>query len=208
MTHAAPPAHSTRGILTATIVALAIAVVVLVTTVLPAEYGIDPTGAGRALGLDALAAAGQEEGAASADGLTLEAVRVGAHMPQPVPLVDDTYTVELRPFEGVEYKYRVEQGRSLQYTWTASAPVGFDFHGEPDGAPPRYSESYGKGTAATSTGLFVAPTPGVHGWFWENTGSGRVTVTLRTSGFYTAATEYRDGERNARSFSGGSSDGR
>ncbi len=51
-------------------------------------------------------------------------------------------------------------------------------------------------------GPFVAPTPGVHGWFWENPGAGRVTVTLKTSGFYTASTEYRDGERHDRTFAG------
>ena len=86
------------------------------------------------------------------------------------------------------------------YTWTASSAVSFDFHGEPDGAPARYSESYGKGTGASAAGSFLTPTPGIHGWFWENPGAGRVTVTLKTSGFYSASTEYRDGERKQRTF--------
>lgn len=88
----------------------------------------------------------------------------------------------------------------MVYTWTASADVGYDFHGEPDGAPARFSESYGKGEGRSAQGLFVAPTPGVHGWFWENPGAGRVTITLTTSGFYSASTEYRDGERVERAF--------
>lgn len=196
-----PPVVSTRRILTATAIAAAIAGVVLVTAVLPAEYGLDPLGTGRALGLNALAEAGGEEDAA-ADGPTLEAVRAGTHTAATVPLAEDEFTVELRPYEGVEYKYRVEQGASLVYTWTATAPVEYDFHGEPDGAPARYSESYGKGTGATASGTFVAPTPGVHGWFWENPGTSRITVTLKTSGFYTKSTEYRDGERVERTFGG------
>lgn len=194
-----PPAVSPRRILTATAIATSIACIVLVTTVLPAEYGIDPLGTGRALGLTALAEAGGEDDAA-AGGPALEAVRAGAHTPATVPLAHDEFTVELRPYEGVEYKYRVEQGASLVYTWTASARVEYDFRGEPDGAPARYSESYGKGASATASGTFVAPTPGIHGWFWENTGTSRITVTLRTSGFYTKSTEYRDGGRIERTF--------
>lgn len=194
-----PPYASPRQILLATAGALAIAVVVLVTAVLPAEYNIDPLGTGRALGLTTLATAGQEE-PASGPGAPVEADVRGADARHTGSLEQDTFTVELRPFEGVEYKYRMEQGASLVYTWTASSPVSFDFHGEPDGAPARYSESYGKGTGASAAGSFLAPTPGIHGWFWENPGAGRITVTLKTSGFYSASTEYRDGDTRQRAF--------
>jgi hypothetical protein len=190
------PPPSTRRILAAAGLALMVALVVLVVAVLPAEYGIDPLGTGRALGLTALA--GTEEKAVSA---TTSAAQVpGVNTPQSGALAQDVFTVELRPFEGVEYKYRMERSASLVYTWTASMPVTFDFHGEPDAAPARYSESYGKGTAATAQGVFIAPTPGIHGWFWENPGAGRVMITLTTSGFFTASTEYRDGEERVRRF--------
>ena len=194
-----PVAPSSRRILRATAIAMVIALAVLVIAVLPAEYGIDPLGSGRALGLTALAGTEEEQAAPAS---ALEAVRAGVNTAQQGTLAQDTFTVELRPFEGVEYKYRVEKGGSLLYSWTASGEVGFDFHGEPDGAPDKYSESYGKGDARSASGVFIAPTPGVHGWFWENKGSGRVTVTLTTSGFYSASTEYRDGERRERAFGG------
>ncbi|MDQ3070594.1 MAG: hypothetical protein M3R55_12815 [Acidobacteriota bacterium] len=194
-----PVAASRRRILTATAVALAIAFVVLIVAVLPAEYGIDPLGTGKALGLTALAGT---EDAAPVSPSSLEAVRVGVNTTQTGALAHDTFTVELRPFEGVEYKYRVAKGGSMVYAWTASTEVGFDFHGEPDGAAKGVSESYGKGAGRAVQGVFIAPTPGVHGWFWENTGTGRVTITLTTSGFYTASTEYRDGERRERTFGG------
>jgi hypothetical protein len=42
---------SPRKLLRSTLIALAVAIFLLVTVVLPAEYGIDPTGAGRVLGL-------------------------------------------------------------------------------------------------------------------------------------------------------------
>ncbi len=37
----------------------------------------------------------------------------------------------------------------------------------------------------------TAPFTGIHGWYWENAGKGDLTITLTTSGFYTAAEELR-----------------
>src|SRR5436305_11964741 len=50
-----PP--SRKRIATATVIALAVAAILLVTAVLPAEYGIDPLGTGKALHLTDLAKA-------------------------------------------------------------------------------------------------------------------------------------------------------
>ena len=186
------PVVASRGrIVKATAVALGVAVVLLLVAVLPAEYGIDPLGTGRLLGLTALAGAGE----------AAEPVSAG-----PVPAAasasfkEDVYKVELRPFEGVEYKYRLEAGGSLVYSWEADAPVKFEFHGEPDGAPAKYFDSYAKGNGTGSSGGFTAEKPGIHGWFWENTGAARVTITLRTAGFYSRSIEFRDGERIERKF--------
>lgn len=48
-----PPGEplSVRKLLRSTVIALLVAAVLLVTVVLPAEYGVDPTGVGRVLGL-------------------------------------------------------------------------------------------------------------------------------------------------------------
>lgn len=200
-----PETTSPRRILAATGLACAAALILLVVAVLPAEYGIDPLGTGRALGLTALAGTEADQTILPS---TLEAVRAGVHTAQLGNLTQDTFTVELRPFEGVEYKYRMEKGASLVYAWTASSDVGYDFHGEPDGAPARYSESYGKGDGRSAQGSFIAPTSGIHGWFWENPGAGRVMITLTTSGFYASSTEYRDGERRERRFDRQGDDGR
>lgn len=181
---------SRRRILRATILAIVVALVILVTTVLPAEYGIDPLGTGRALGLTALFDAG--EGTA--------APRPTGPPPAPATFRDDVYTVELRPFDSVEYKYRLEQGGSLVYVWQATDKVEFEFHGEPDGAPAKYFDSYSKGEDHSASGGFIAAKAGVHGWYWKNPGAGRVTVTLKATGFFSSATEYRDGDRHERKF--------
>jgi hypothetical protein len=186
-----------KRVVTATFWAAVVAIVLLIVAVLPAEYGIDPTGAGRALGLTALAEAGQA--AAPASGAAPAASTPPAEAIR--ELQTDTYEVELRPFEGVEYKYRLAEGDVLVYSWQATAPVEFEFHGEPDGAPADYFDSYIKGDAeAGGHGDFAAPTSGVHGWYWKNNTVERVTVALSSAGFYPAATEYRDGERTMRLF--------
>ena len=188
-------AASSARVLRATAIALAVAVVVLFAAILPAEYGIDPLGTGRALGLTALSgkteSAPVQAPAAASSAQTLEQRSYN----------QDEYKIELRPFEGVEYKYRLEQGASLVYAWESTAAVGFEFHGEPDGAPAKYFDSYSKGNATEAHGGFTAAKPGIHGWFWENNSPARVTVTLRSAGFYSKSIEFHDGDRTERKFS-------
>ena len=90
----------------------------------------------------------------------------------------------------MEYKYRMDKGASMVYSWTSTGRVGFDFHGEPEGAPKGYAESYQMGEGDRAAGSFFAPTAGIHGWFWENLTSNEVTVTLKSTGFYASATEF------------------
>ena len=57
----------------------------------------------------------------------------------------------------------------MVYSWPATAPVIYDFHSEPEGAPPGYAESFDKAEAPAATAR-SAPFSGIHGWFWENPG--------------------------------------
>jgi len=50
------PVQSLASLLKSTLLAIVLAVVVLFTAILPAEYGIDPTGVGQWLGLTSLSA--------------------------------------------------------------------------------------------------------------------------------------------------------
>jgi hypothetical protein len=168
-------APSAGKILKATIIALVVAALILVIAVLPAEYGIDPTGAGAALGLTALASAS------------------GALVAQDVPYQTDTIEFVLGSFQSVEYKYRLEMNHSMIYSWEATRPVIYDMHSEPDDAPEGYAESFDKQTQAEAHGEYTAPFTGIHGWYWENPGTGTVTIRVRTAGFYTEATEFGPG---------------
>jgi hypothetical protein len=206
-----PPMASKAKILAATVVALIVACAILVVVVLPAEYGIDPLGTGKALGLTDLAKASEQparqaeaaDNAPSAGSTTIVPVLVpspsgeapkvtGAFIAQPAGYQMDSREITLAAGEGMEIKYNMKKGAGLVYSWTASAPLSFEFHGEPDVKPAGsegtdYFESYelqDKTGKDQSHGTFVAPSTGIHGWFWENKTQGNVTLKLVSSGFY------------------------
>jgi hypothetical protein len=190
---------SKAKLLQATAIAIAVALVLLFTAVLPAEYGIDPLGAGKALGLTGLAASGAGAAAApaaggGAAGPVIEAPTIkGVFVAQPKRYKIDSREIKLESGEGIEFKYHMEKGAGMVYSWTVSPSekVFYEFHGEPDakpaGAPEDYFESYEKDDQVgknQSNGTFTAPSTGIHGWFWENQTGVPVTIKLVTAGYY------------------------
>jgi hypothetical protein len=194
-------------ILKATVVALLVAMVVLFTAVLPAEYGIDPLGTGAALGLTGLAESGASAAVPAVTGGPLAApvieapVVKGAFIAQPNRYKIDSREIKLASGDGIEIKYHMQKGAGMVYSWTAtpSELLFYEFHAEldtkPAGAPADYYESYDKDDQvgkAQSNGTFIAPSTGIHGWFWENQTGVDVTLKLVTAGFYDYIWENKD----------------
>src|SRR5437870_5680287 len=124
-----PP--SRKRIAKATVIALAVAAVLLVTAILPAEYGIDPLGTGKALRLTELAGANAkpeklEKPAPSAEPKKEEAPATIVPVLQPspdgsAPVVKGTFISQSRgykidsremkiaPNEGIEIKYNMKK---------------------------------------------------------------------------------------------------
>ncbi|NJN50877.1 MAG: hypothetical protein HC809_02930 [Gammaproteobacteria bacterium] len=167
---------STKSLVIATCAAAVGAALLLVTVVLPAQWGIDPVGTGRLLGVTGISVA-----------------QSGALALSDVPLGNDSRQFQLAPFESVEIKYRLAADQSMVFSWYATAEVLYDFHSEPLGAAPGTAEGFDRARSRAASGLYTAPFPGVHGWFFENRGKSGVTIRLDTAGFYTEALEYRDG---------------
>ena len=114
--------------------------------------------------------------------------------PQDRAYQQETVEFKLGPGEFVEYKYRLEKGEALLYSWKATGPVNVDIHAEPDGAPRGYAESYEKRDRVTQgAGTLTAPFSGIHGWYWQNQGDREVTVSLASAGFYKISHEFREG---------------
>ena len=169
------------GLYRATAAALVIAATLIVTTVLPAEMGIDPTGVGTGLGLTAM---GQ---------LKQQALASDVSVPEPTAageygVRDDETTFTLGPNQSTEYKATMRAGDRLVYSWsTDGGALFYDFHGDPTGGGD--FRSYEKSTKASTEGTFDAPFKGKHGWYWKNRSSEPVTVVLKTSGVYESITE-------------------
>jgi hypothetical protein len=181
-------APSKKAIAKATAIAFLVALVILFTTVLPAEYGIDPLKTGQLLHLTDLAKASESKAESKPVGARPVAAPAGIYTAQPGIFKTDSEDLSLMPGEGVEIKYHMPKGAGMLYSWKATGPVAFEFHGEPDNKPNKdYFESYelnDKVGADHSAGAFTAPSTGIHGWFWENKGKKEVQIHLVTAGFY------------------------
>jgi hypothetical protein len=175
--------------------ALLVAGLVLVAFVLPAEFAVDPLGTGARLGLLDLGITGQQVQALETAAASGGAGEAAILAPQDKPFQHETVEFKVAPGQFVEYKYRLEKGEALLYSWKASGPVNLDFHAEPDSGPRGYAQSYEtKQGVSGASGTMIAPFSGIHGWYWQNTGSQDVTVTLTSSGYYNISHEFRQGE--------------
>jgi hypothetical protein len=193
-----PPSElpSSRALLRSTLIAAATAIVLLVTVVLPAEYGVDPTGVGRVLGLTEMGEikmALAEEAAAAEAAEAADSLAPASALAAPTEAVivdstasalsSDEVSVALQPGEGKEIKLAMREGASVDFQWLVDGGVvNSDTHADRPGLS---YHGYMKGTAqASDEGVLVAAFDGMHGWFWRNRGASPVTVNLRTSGDY------------------------
>ena len=149
--------------------AFVVAVLLLVVAVLPAEFAIDPTGLGRALGLMQLGELKKEQSTVIAEG-------------QSTTRTDE---LTLSPGQSAEIKATMKAKDTLEYVWEAdNGPLFFEFHGDPKGKPDSQFVSYEKATKQASKETFEAAFECKHGWYWKNINAQIVTVTLRTRGVY------------------------
>jgi len=183
-------APSARKLALASGAALAAAAALLLIAVLPAEYGIDPLGTGKALGLLALSQAGRLEPVPPPQGAALVPVSEGNVALYPGEYKVDSRVFVLGPYEYVEFKYHLGKDAVMLFSWSADGNVLQDFHGDPDGAAAAAAQSYDKKPRRKSDGMFTAPFSGIHGWYWENAGADTVTIKVTTAGFYTTAHQF------------------
>ena len=202
---------SARRLLRSTILALVAALVILVTMVLPAEYGIDPTGIGRVLGLAEMgeikaqlaeeAEADRQQHAERAETArkqsmldqTLGFFFASAHAQTsedgtaaletgPVE-PQDRFVVTLAPGAYVEAKLIMDAGAVASYRWQAEGGlINYDLHGH---GREGESESYDKGRGVSDrSGTFTAAFAGEHGWFFRNRDKQDLTLTFEVQGDY------------------------
>lgn len=197
---------SARTLIRSTFIAALVATILLLTIILPAEYGIDPTGIGRVLGLAEMGeikVSLEQEAKTDADRAsravppcppaapTTAAVpppaspgsAAGSELPSAATPQRHVTRVTLKPGQGREVKLKMRQGARTTFSWiTDTGVVNYDTHG--DDAQGTYY-GYGKGTGTrTQKGVLVAAVDGMHGWFWRNRTTEVITITLETNGDY------------------------
>jgi hypothetical protein len=187
------PYQASREALTrATLGAATVAAVILTLFVLPAEWGIDPTGVGKALGLTRMAPGAEVEDtpdAATPEKAAAEALVIPTQVKENIeartPERSDEKTLTLTPHSGIEVKAHMMKGDHYIFRWTSTGPIRMDMHGEPSRGPAGAFSTYWKQKDLTEAqGSFTAPFDGTHGFYWRNGGETPVTVTLKTTGFY------------------------
>ncbi|RTY67667.1 hypothetical protein [Flavobacterium sp. LB2P53] len=194
-----------KQIIKAVIFALLLSVLILVSAVLPAEYGMDPIGTGKLFGFSKLyVPADADDGLATITGKTFPLIKMekagsGPEVERPIEANnpapekqyaerEDTVEVIVPAGKGIEYKiYMLKYGK-MKYEWTTNKGiVYFDFHGEVKQAKETndvYFESYTLAYSNNMVGTFYAPYEGKHGWFFRNNEKTAITVTIKLKGQY------------------------
>lgn len=184
------------------------AALLLVTVVLPAEYGIDPTGIGKALGLTAIhepakpvqlkdVIGGNQDLAAAA----AKVPDVGDPIPLPNPAVSQiktgapktqTLTVTLPPFKETEVKMLLDEAQVAVFTWEADSDVYVDYHGHnPEIMGKRGFVRYEElQSTRAEHGSLVAPFSGEHGWYWLSLSDKPTTIKLTVTGYFNSLKDY------------------
>jgi hypothetical protein len=204
---------STEELIKSTIIAAIAAGLLLITVVLPAEYGIDPTGIGNLLGLkkmgdirvslekeakedEAKALASANNPAVSNDTAvvttpaeTISPSATDTIETQPAEasaaIANDEMQVTLAPDEGIEVKLDMSEGSKVQYAWSSDGgKANFDVHADSQELGIDYHQ-YGKGSEQSDAGEIEAAFNGSHGWFWRNRTGETIVITLTTEGEYT-----------------------
>ncbi|ANI76993.1 MULTISPECIES: hypothetical protein [Sphingobium] len=164
------------------------ATAILTLFVLPAEYGVDPTGVGTALGLTGMVSGEAQEAVPT----TLAAPAAGSiatptkeSIFKSTPWRQDEMTISLPPHSGQEVKAHMGKGDSFIFTWKSSGPIKAEMHGEElNAADDAFTDYWKELEISGGQGDFTAPFGGIHGWYFRNKGDTPVTVTVKTVGFY------------------------
>ena len=189
---------SSGQLIRSTIIAAAAALAILVTIILPAEYGIDPSGIGRVLGLADMGEIKQElaeearqdelrHGGGDQSSLIEGIFSLFVDTAYAQESWADTVTFTLAPDASAETKLVMATGDVTEYAWIAEGGrINFDLHAHGQGESVTYDRGRG---AISGEGSIEAPFPGEHGWFWRNRHDSPITVTLQLRGAYTDLAE-------------------
>ena len=187
------------------IIALIIGAIVLLTAVLPAEYGIDPVGTGKLFGFSKLYQGNEQiennEIYSSLNFKKIKMEKLGSPQSVPKPseadnpppevqysVREDTIEVIVPAKKGIEYKFKSLKYGLTKYEWSTDKGIVYiDFHGEvkqENSSKNVFYESYTLAYSNNMAGTLTAPFEGKHGWYFRNETNQDIVVAIRLNGQY------------------------
>ena len=169
-------------------IAALIAIVLLLTIILPAEYDIDPTGAGSVLGIRGLSHQAAVENVNAEIEESAMAAASPLHINHQPPLKFVDVDLVLEPYGQGEFKLKMQANARLSYLWHSGPDLVYaDLHGHTlvvgeDGEEEivvRYLETQ-EGTG--ESGQFDTPFGGDHGWYFLNLETRPINIRVQISG--------------------------
>ena len=205
---------STVNLVRSTIISAIIALLLLVTVVMPAEYALDPTGVGSLLGLTEMGEIKEQlaEEAAADETAQLATIAPSTKELSSIPAAPAlqaattpkarTELTVIAPTSATaaqsewqdEVRVILTPGEGTEYKLTMKEGAVANFYWASEGGPLNFdthgdgsgrSISYEKGRGVTEDkGELKAEFTGNHGWFFRNRNSNNITLVLRTNGDY------------------------
>ncbi len=183
------PAMPRARLIAATLGTLALAALIVLGAILPAEFDRDPLGVGKLSGLSRLWA--PEDRQVDAD------AGVARAREYDVPFRTDVVEIPLGDFlagadrSELEYKVRMKKDATLIYAWEVIGAADardfrFDQHGHTTPKPGETMDvaTYRQAFGLKQQGALTAPFDGIQGWQFSNSSEAPVVVRLRLAGFY------------------------
>ena len=169
-------------------IAALIAIVLLLTIILPAEYDRDPTGVGSVLGIRGLSHQAAVENVNAEIEENAMAAASPLHINHQPPLKFIDVDLVLEPYGQGEFKLKMQANARLSYLWHSGTDLVYaDLHGHTlvvgeDGEEEivvRYLETQeGMG----ESGQFETPFGGDHGWYFLNLETRPINIRVQISG--------------------------
>jgi hypothetical protein len=203
---------SGRNVAISAVVGAVVALAILLVFIMPAEYGVDPTGIGTRLGLVQMNAEPTRTiEVEMVDVLSGNEDLANVEIPdfgEPVPLPNtsihqlgqkaprtDTIELTIAAESETEVKTVLRQSQVITYSWqTDQGTIYADFHGHDPALGNEFWVRYLEDQEGSSghSGSLVAPFDGEHGWYWLNYNEYPVTVTLTVTGFHDEIIDYSE----------------
>jgi hypothetical protein len=170
------------------------AIIILITIVLPTEYGIDPLGFWKMTWLNKLAPNYQEENLESNIDIEEKVVEANSIQVEEIisikkeksydyQTIEKTYTLNAKA--NTEIKFKMYKWSEMTFDWESSELVYFDQHWEP--TTQEWKEFLPYKTVKewkqmSDNWNLVAEFTWTHGWYWRNLSNNKATIKLILKG--------------------------